>query len=42
MADNDIDIEKTLEFMRKHARDYAVAKSDRVYLEHFRKSKKAG
>jgi len=37
----EIDIEKTLSFIRKNARDYAVAKSDRVYLEQFRKSKKA-
>ena len=36
-----IDVEKTLAFIRKNARDYAVAKSDRVYLEQFRKSKKA-
>ena len=36
-----IDIEKTLSFIRKNARDYAAAKGDRVYLEQFRKSKKA-
>jgi hypothetical protein len=36
-----VDVEKSLAFIRKNARDYAVAKSDRVYLEQFRKSKKA-
>lgn len=36
-----IDIEKTLSFIRKNAKDYAAAKGDRVYLEQFRKSKKA-
>lgn len=37
----EIDIEKTLSFIRKNAKDYAQAKGDRVYLEQFRKSKKA-
>jgi len=37
----EIDVEKTLSFIRTNARDYAIAKSDRVYLEQFRKSKKA-
>lgn len=37
----DIDIEKTLQYIRDNAREYAIAKSDRVNLEHFRKSKKA-
>jgi len=36
-----IDVEKSLAFIRKNARDYAAAKGDRVYLEQFRKSKKA-
>ena len=36
-----IDVEKTLSFIRKNAKDYAAAKGDRVYLEQFRKSKKA-
>lgn len=35
------DIEKTLNYMRTHAREYAAAKGDRVYLEQYRKSKKA-
>jgi hypothetical protein len=37
----DIDIEKTLTYIRQNAKDYAAAKGDRVYLEQFRKSKKA-
>jgi len=36
-----IDIEKTLGFIRDNAKAYAQAKGDRVYLEQFRKSKKA-
>jgi len=36
-----IDIEKTLAYIRDHAKEYAGAKGDRVYLEQFRKSKKA-
>jgi len=36
-----IDVEKTLSFIRKNAKDYSAAKGDRVYLEQFRKSKKA-
>jgi len=36
-----IDIEKTLTFMRENARPYSEAKSERVYLEQFRKTKKA-
>ena len=34
-------VERPLTFIRDHARDYAKAKADRVYLEQFRKSKKA-
>lgn len=41
MTMQEIDVEKTLSFIRKNARDYAAAKGDRVYLEQFRKSKKA-
>ena len=37
----DNETEKLLDAIRKNARDYAIAKSDRVYLEQFRKSKKA-
>jgi hypothetical protein len=37
----DIDIEKTLTYIRQNAQAYASAKGDRVYLEQFRKSKKA-
>ena len=33
--------EKQLEFIRKHSKEYSQAKGDRVYLEQFRKSKKA-
>jgi len=36
-----IDVEKTLTFIRKNAKDYSAAKGDRVYLEQYRKSKKA-
>ena len=36
-----INPQKSLEFMFKHAPLYAKAKSERVYLEEFRKSKKA-
>lgn len=35
------DIEHTLTFLRNNAEAYAKAKSERVYLEQFRKSKKA-
>lgn len=38
---NEIDIEKTLHFIRENAKEYAQRKSERVYLEQFRKSKKA-
>jgi hypothetical protein len=34
-------LEETLGFIRKYAGEYAKAKSDRVHLEQFRKSKKA-
>jgi len=36
-----IDIEKTMAYLRDHAGEYAEAKAARVYLEQFRKSKKA-
>ena len=35
------DVEAALEFMRKNAQPLAKAKSERIYLEQFRKSKKA-
>ena len=35
------DIEKPIHFMREYADAYAKAKADRVYLQHFRKTKKA-
>ena len=43
MAMNSVDeiIERPLTFIRDKAGEYAKAKSDRVYLEQFRKSKKA-
>ncbi len=34
-------IENALEFLRQSGKSYAQAKSDRVYLENFRKTKKA-
>lgn len=36
-----IDIFKVLDYIRDHAKHYAQAKADRIYLEQFRKSKKA-
>lgn len=36
-----IDIEKTMAYIRENATAYAQAKSERVYLEQYRKSKKA-
>ena len=36
-----MEIESVLDAMRKHAPELAKAKADRVYLEQFRKSKKA-
>lgn len=35
------EVEKACEFLRTNARHLAKAKADRVYLEEFRKSKKA-
>ena len=35
------DIEKHLHFLRQRIRAFAEAKAQRIYLEHFRKSKKA-
>lgn len=40
MAD-EINIFRVLDFIRDNAPDYAKAKADRVYLEEFRKTKKA-
>lgn len=37
----EINVFACLDFMRDHAAQYAVAKAQRVYLEEFRKSKKA-
>lgn len=39
--DAEINIFRALDFIRDHALDYAKAKSERIYLEEFRKSKKA-
>ena len=36
-----MDIEKALNHLRDHAKDLADARENLVYLEHFRKSKKA-
>lgn len=38
---NEINIEKALDFIRDNAAALAKAKAERVYLEQFRKSKKA-
>lgn len=35
-----IDPNKAVDFLVEHSRQYALAKADRVHLEHFRKSKK--
>ena len=35
------DVEAALEFMRKNAQPLAAAKANRIYLDQFRKSKKA-
>ncbi|MDE3023386.1 MAG: hypothetical protein KGI54_16310 [Pseudomonadota bacterium] len=39
--DSEINIFRALDFIRDHAPRYAKAKAERVYLENFRKSKKA-
>lgn len=36
-----VDIEKVMAYIRDNAKAYSEAKSERVYLEQFRKSKKA-
>ena len=36
-----ISLEQQLTYIRKHAKEHAKAKANRVYLEQFRKSKKA-
>lgn len=41
MTENDINIFKALDYLRDTAPAYAKAKAERVYLEEFRKSKKA-
>jgi hypothetical protein len=38
---NEINIEKALDFIRDNSDNLAKAKAERVYLEQFRKSKKA-
>lgn len=37
----EIDPNKSVDFIRDHAEEYAEAKANRVYLEQFRKSKKS-
>lgn len=37
----DIEIDKVLDFIRDNSGKYAQAKANRIYLEEFRKSKKA-
>lgn len=39
--DTQVNIFRCLDFIRDHAPEYAKAKSDRIYLEEFRKTKKA-
>lgn len=41
MTENEINIFKALDYLRDAAPAYAKAKAERVYLEEFRKSKKA-
>lgn len=41
MTETEINVFACLDFMRDHSAQYAVAKAQRVYLEEFRKSKKA-
>lgn len=41
MTSEDINIFKSLDFIRDNAPAYAKAKADRIYLEEFRKTKKA-
>ena len=41
LDDYEINIFKTLDFIRDHATAYAKAKSERIYLEEYRKTKKA-
>lgn len=41
MTRRPIDPQSSIEYMHKHAEGYAKAKAQRVYLEEFRKSKKA-
>lgn len=41
MSDEDINVFRALDFLRDTAPLYAKAKAERVYLEEFRKSKKA-
>lgn len=41
MTENEINIFKALDYLRDTAPAYAKAKAERVYLEEFRKSKKA-
>ncbi len=38
---SDDDVEKAADFIRDNAKHYAKAKSERIYLEQFRKTKKA-
>lgn len=40
-ADAEFNVFRALDFIRDHAPDYAKAKADRIYLEEFRKTKKA-
>jgi len=39
--DGEINIFKALDYIRDHSKEYAEAKANRVYLEEYRKSKKA-
>jgi len=35
------EVERALDYMRNHSGDYAKAKAERIYLEQYRKTKKA-
>jgi hypothetical protein len=38
---SDIDAEKANDYIRDHAKPYAYARGNRIYLEHYRKAKRA-
>jgi hypothetical protein len=38
---SEAEVERALDYMRNHSSDYAKAKAERIYLEQYRKTKKA-